>query len=496
MSSGRTVVNAMMPVTDSMFLIVETREHPMHVGGLQLFELPEGAGPDYLSGLYRRLVESQDVHELFLRTPQRGLTSFGQWSWRQDQHIDLEYHVRFSALPRPGRVRELLALVSRLHGTLLDRHRPLWELHLIEGLEGNRFAVYTKVHHAVLDGVSALRWVQRGLSEDPDETDMPAVFGLPKQARRPAGDLVKRGLGHQARQLVEDVAGLPAILADAVTKGLSDPERKLPFQAPKTLLNGSITGARRFAAQDWPISRINAARTRHAATHNDVVLAMCSGALRSYLLELDALPEQGMVAAVPVSLRSKETTGRSGQPESGNSIGFTLADLATDEADPTIRMKRIQESMRAAKRGLAGRSPLQILALSALTIAPLGLSPIPGFVDRTRPPFNVIISNVPGPGRTLYWNGARMQGVYPLSIVLDGQALNITVTTYAGRLHFGLTGCRRNVPHLQRLLTYLEEALAELETDDITDTDDIADASDIADTVNAGDGAESGAQQG
>jgi WS/DGAT/MGAT family acyltransferase len=454
-----------MPVTDSMFLIAETREHPMHVGGLQLFELPEDAGPDYLSVLYRRLVESTDVHEVFLRKPVRALTSLGQWSWRQEDDIDLEYHVRFSALPRPGRVRELLALVSRLHGTLLDRHRPLWELHLIEGLEGNRYAVYTKVHHAVLDGVSALRWMQRALSDDPSDTAMPAVFALPQKRRGAAENLVRRGLRQQVSRLVEDVAGVPGMLVDTVAKGLSDPERKLPFQAPKTMLNGSITGARRFAAQDWALERIDEARELHGATLNDIVLAMSAGALRRYLLEMDALPEQGLVAAVPVSLRAKQIGAT--QTDSGNSIGFTLCDLATDEGDPVIRMKRIQESMSAAKQGLSGRSPLQILTLSALTIAPLGLSPIPGFVDRTRPPFNVIISNVPGPSRELYWNGARMQGVYPLSIVLDGQALNITVTTYAGRLHFGLTGCRRNVPHLQRLLNYLEDSLAELgpETD-------------------------------
>ena len=451
----------MMPVTDAMFLIAETREHPMHVGGLQLFELPDGAGPDYLNGLYRRLVESTDVHEVFLRKPVRALTSLGQWSWRQEDDIDLEYHVRFSALPRPGRVRELLALVSRLHGTLLDRHRPLWELHLIEGLEGNRYAVYTKVHHAVLDGVSALRWMQRALSDDPGDTAMPAVFALPQKRRTAAENLVRRGLRQQVSRLVEDVAGVPGMLVDTVTKGLSDPERKLPFQAPKTMLNGSITGARRFAAQDWPLERIDEVRELHGATLNDIVLAMSAGALRRYLLEMDALPDQGLVAAVPVSLRAKQISAT--QTDSGNSIGFTLCDLATDEADPVIRMKRIQESMSAAKQGLSGRSPLQILTLSALTIAPLGLSPIPGFVDRTRPPFNVIISNVPGPSRELYWNGARMQGVYPLSIVLDGQALNITVTTYAGRLHFGLTGCRRNVPHLQRLLNYLEDSLAELE---------------------------------
>ena len=451
----------MMPVTDSMFLIAETREHPMHVGGLQLFELPEGAGPDYLNGVYRRLVESTTVNEVFLRKPVRALTSLGQWSWRQEDDIDLEYHVRFSALPRPGRVRELLALVSRLHGTLLDRHRPLWELHLIEGLEDNRFAIYTKVHHSVLDGVSALRWMQRALTADPGETDLPAVFAQPERPRRSSDNRARRGLGQQVKQLVEDVAGVPGMLADAVTKGLSDPERKLPFQAPKTMLNGSITGARRFAAQDWALDRIDKVRELHDATLNDIVLAMSAGALRRYLLEMDALPDQGLVAAVPVSLRARQNSGN--QADSGNAIGFSLCDLATDEADPVLRRKRIQESMNAAKQGLTGRSPLQILALSALTIAPLGLSPIPGFVDRTRPPFNVIISNVPGPKETMYWNGARMQGVYPMSIVLDGQALNITVTTYAGRLHFGLTGCRRNVPHLQRLLTYLEDSLAELE---------------------------------
>ncbi len=451
----------MMPVTDSMFLIAETREHPMHVGGLQLFELPEGAGPDYLNGVYRRLVESADVHGVFLRKPVRGLTSFGQWSWRQEDDIDLEYHVRFSALPRPGRVRELLALVSRLHGTLLDRHRPLWELHLIEGLEGNRFAVYTKVHHSVLDGVSALRWMTRALSPDADETEMPGVFALPERPRRSAANRAPRGIGAQVKQLVEDVAGVPGMLADAITKGLSDPERMLPFQAPKTMLNGSITGARRFAAQDWALDRIGTARELHGATLNDIVLAMSAGALRRYLLEMDALPEQGLVAAVPVSLRAKQ--GSAGNADSGNSIGFTLCDLATDEADPVIRMKRIQESMSAAKQGLAGRSPLQIL--DAVRVDHRAARALPDSGVRRPHPAAVQRDHLQRarPGSEMYWNGARMQGVYPMSIVLDGQALNITVTTYAGRLHFGLTGCRRNIPHLQRMLGYLEDSLAELE---------------------------------
>lgn len=456
-----------MPLTDAMYLMMESREHPMHVGGLQLFELPAEADADYLSATYRRMVDTIDVSDVFRRTPYRSLGTLGAWSWASDQRIDLEYHVRFSALPRPGRFRELFELVSRLHGTLLDRRRPLWELHLIEGLEGNRFAIYTKVHHSVMDGVSALRWMQRSLSPDPDRRHMPPFFGLsqperegsPRRSADGAGGVggALRSVLHAAA-LFGDVLGLLPAVFDLTTRGLSDHAAKLPFQAPKTLFNGTITGARRFAAQDWPMDRIAAVRDRTGCTVNDVVLAMCSGALRRYLLEMDALPDRGLVAAVPISLRADDLAGMA-----GNALGFTLCDLATEQVEPAQRLSAIRASMGRAKDSYAGRSPIQVLALSALTIAPLGLSPIPGFVDYAPPPFNLIISNVPGPGEPLYWNGARMDGVYPLSVVMDGQALNITVTSYAGCLRFGLTGCRRSVPHLQRLLLHLDESLAELE---------------------------------
>ncbi len=167
---------AIMPVTDSMFLIAESREHPMHVGGLQLFELPEDAGPDYVSELYRSLLSEVDVRPLFRRRPMNPVSSLGQFAWADDDDLDLEYHVRLSALPRPGRVRELLELTSRLHGSLLDRHRPLWEFTVIEGLEGRRFATYNKIHHALLDGVSALRLLQSSFSEDPDEREMRPIW--------------------------------------------------------------------------------------------------------------------------------------------------------------------------------------------------------------------------------------------------------------------------------------------------------------------------------
>ncbi|MBO0841330.1 MAG: DUF1298 domain-containing protein, partial [Sciscionella sp.] len=183
-----------------------------------------------------------------------------------------------------------------------------------------------------------------------------------------------------------------------------------------------------------------------------------------YLVEQHALPDASLIAMVPVSLRLRgEVSPAAGEHAGGNAIGTVLCDLATDSDDPAVRLARVQTSMSRGKRSLAEMSQLQILAMSALTVAPLALGPIPGVVDRLRPPFNVIISNVPGPKTPMYWNGARLDGIYPVSLVLDGQALNITVTTYHDHLEFGLIGCRRSIPHLQRMLTHLETSLAELE---------------------------------
>ncbi|MEX2288920.1 MAG: wax ester/triacylglycerol synthase family O-acyltransferase [Mycobacteriales bacterium] len=448
-----------MPVTDAVFLLPESREQPMHVGGLQLFDLPAGAGKDYLGELYRDCIQVQDVAPLFTRRPHRSPLTLGQWVWREDEAIDLEHHVRHSALPEPGRVRELLALTSRLHGTLLDRRRPLWEAHLVEGLEGDRFAVYTKLHHALMDGVSALRLLQRTLSPDPDARDVPVPWARraptgPPREEKPSSRLA---LPRAALQLIGDVVGLVPTLTSLANDALRHQAAALPLQAPRTMLNVGISGSRRFAAQSWPIERLRRIATAGDATLNDVVLAMCSGALRAYLLELDALPASPLVAMTPVSLRTEDS------PETSNAVGTILCNLGTDLAHPGARLVAVRASMQQGKATLARLNPTQVTALSGLVMAPLLLNSVLALHKVAPPPFNLIISNVPGPREPLYWNGARLQGLYPLSIPLDGQALNITLTSYAGQVHVGLTGCRRTVPHLQRLLGYLEEALQGLD---------------------------------
>jgi len=453
---------AMMPVTDSMFLLGESREHPMHVGGLQIFKLPDGVGPDYLSDAHRHLVNDTDVRSLFRRRPRGPVSSLGQWSWTDDQNLDLEYHVRLSALPRPGRVRELLELTSRLHGSLLDRHRPLWEFHIIEGLDGGRFATYNKIHHALVDGVSAMRLLEKSLSEDPEDSDLRVPWST-STARRTGTRRSSNGSGplgvlRAAAGVAGDLAGLLPALAKIANQVLREQAGTLPFQAPRSMLNVPITGARRFAAQSWPLQRIRVVGKAAGATVNDVTLAMCAGALRQYMLDLGALPDRPLVAAVPVSLRGMDRAD-----SAGNAVGMILCTLATDLADPAARLRAIHTSMQRGKAVYAGLTPLQITAISGLALAPLALSPIPGVVQLSPPPFNLIISNVPGPNKPLYWNGARMLGTYPVSIPYEGQALNITVTSYAGSLEFGLTGCRRSLPSLQRMLGHLETSLAELE---------------------------------
>ena len=444
----------LMPFADAMFLTPETREQPMHVGGLQLFRFPDGVGDDWLRDVHTRLLGETEVAPLFRRRPERAALG-AWWQWVDDGDVDLGYHVRHSALPRPGRTRELLELVSRLHGNLLDRSRPLWEAHLVEGLDGDRFAVYTKLHHALMDGVAALRLLQRSMSDSPDEpTPAPWTPRPPRPHRAAGGD--GSGSAVAALRSAADAATLGPRVAWTAAQALRKQAVLLPTGAPKSMLNVGITGARRFAAQSWPLEEVRRIGKHHGATVNDVVLALCGGALRAYMADLGRLPSSSLVAMTPVSLR------RGDDDEGGNLTGAVLCPIGTDVADPAARLEGIRDWMTRTKDLLAGLSQLEATALGALVLAPMLLQVGAAGRRIATPAYNLVISNLPGPSERLYWQGAALQGMYPLSIPLAGQALNITVTSYAGSLDFGLTGDRRAVPHLQRLLGHLDDAMTEL----------------------------------
>ncbi|WP_028472476.1 WS/DGAT/MGAT family O-acyltransferase [Nocardioides alkalitolerans] len=466
-------MGAPLDPTATAFLFAENRAMPMHVGALQLFDPPADAGPSYTADLVRRMRETDDIAPLFRKRLHRSLATAGTWTWTDDDEFDIEYHVRHSALPQPGRIRELLDLLGRLHGTRLARERPLWEWHLIEGLADGRVAMYSKMHHSLLDGVGAMRLLQSVLTEDPEERDMGAPWVARPRPPRPegpggasgAGGLVpvaaaRSALG-SALAVASDAAGMPAALVRTLNRGVRDETAAVNYHSPRTILNHRITGARRFAAEDWPLERLRAIGQASGTTINDVVLALCSGALRAYLLELDALPDTSLTAMVPVSFRAASAATAS--QEGGNAVAALMVRLGTHHADAADRLQAVHDSMLEGKSALGSMTQTQALAMSALGLAPAVALPLLRLQDMARPPFNLIISNVPGPETTRYFDGARMSGFYPLSIPLHGIALNITCTSYDGKMGFGLTGCRRTVPRLQRLLAHLDAEVTALE---------------------------------
>ncbi len=456
-----------LPITDAGWLMVETRETPMHVGGLQLFTPPDDVPPDFIAQMFTRLVETNVPTEPFNLRLDRAYGRAGIFKWVEDDDIDLEYHARHSALAQPGRIRELLALVSRLHSTLLDRHRPLWELHLIEGLADGRIGVYTKFHHSMFDGVGAIRQLLRSFTPDADRRDVRAPWAiepLPRRRDLPAEEAgrspfdylgkVVGGPFNQARAAV----GASAALTKQVVGRLRGGDEPILFEAPGCILNGRISGSRRFAADSWSLERIKACGKAHGATVNDVVLAVCAGALRAYLDDLGELPDKGLIAMVPVSIRPED------DPDNrGNALSFLLADLATDEPDAVARLHRIKTSMDKGKARLQSMTRDELVDYALLLTSPNLIGTLTDVAGRTRPPANLVISNVPGPREPLFWNGARMDGMYPASLLPQGQALNITLTSYVDEIAFSITADRKTLPSVQRLLVHIEDALAELE---------------------------------
>ena len=439
--------------TDAMFMWLEGRRQPMHVGGLHLYTPPIGAGADFV----QKLVESwREYPRAIAPFDQYAHFRLGHYFWDDDKDFELDYHLRHSALPRPGRIRELLGLVSRLHGTLMDRTRPLWEVNIIEGLSDGRVALFMKVHHAMFDGVAAMRMMQALLTPDPAERRPPIwAQTLPKRERPPHTEpehhpgLLERALKMGAEIFPGVQSGLRELVRDETIAHAQ------PYQAPPTMFNVRISGSRRFAAQSFSLERFQAIGKAASATINDVTLAICSGTLRRYLLAHDALPERPLTAMVPVSVRDPGQDG-------GNALSILIANLATNLEDPIERMKLIMESTAIAKQRLGKMSRLERVAHAAAMSAPMGASMVTGYAKR-RPIYNVVISNVPGPKQRLYLDGMRLDESYPVSIPVDYLALNITITGYNSELGFGYTACRRSVPALQRMLDYTDESLRELE---------------------------------
>ena len=433
---------------DASWLFVDSVRTPMHVGALAILSLPAGADPDFMRNLFTHLRAPAGFAAPFnlrLRAPRlRILDSALIPAWEEDPGPDLDYHLRHSALPQPGGERELGVLVSRLHSHPLDFGRPLWECHIIEGLANGRFALYMKMHHALVDGVGGMCMLSRLLTPDPEIFNQPPPWALgsgeKKRAPRPASS-AGGGWQHlvgQAQKKLQHVPRVARALCDIWMETLQHREPVLgsPFRAPRSIINRKISGQRRFATQFYELARLRRVAKAARVTVNDIFLA---------------------TAGLPVSVRAADDAG------SGNAISFIIANLHTHIGDPLERLALIHASTRLAKRRFAALPREAISAYTTLFMAPFMLQLLTGLGGLTRPMFNVTISNVPGPDKPLYFNGAHLEHIYPVSLLAHGQSLNITVVSYDGQFSIGFTGCRDTLPHVQRLAVYAGEALVELE---------------------------------
>lgn len=453
-------MRALSPI-DHLFLLLEQRQQPLHVGVLCLLTPPDDAPPDFAFQLAERLRQSNRAEAPFNR---RLVSRAGVKFWEESEDFEIGQHFVHLALPKPGRVRELLAMVSRVHSAHLDRAYPLWRIYLIEGLEDGRIALYAKIHHALVDGVAGIRLLMKSMTADAASSlELPPPWEVRTRRSReralPLPAPAFRSYGALRALLREGAAGIPPILqrlrATRADRRAGNPDCVSGLQAPACVFNGRITGSRRFAAQSYSRTRIKRIAARFDATSNDVILALCGSALRRYLLDQQALPDEPLVAAVPVSTRRDDGT-------SGNEIAFALTHLGTHIADPVARMHAVKACMDYNKRALRSLEPAQLLAYEGLLFAPGVINLLTG-LRRDRAIVNVVISHVPGPANDLYWQGCRLDGLYPVSVLIDRIALNITLVSRNDSVDFGLLACRKTVPHMQRLLGYLDEAIDELD---------------------------------
>ena len=465
-----------LSLLDGAFLHLESPEMPMHVGSLALFEAPSPDAGPWLDAV-KALVQSR-MHLAPVFTRKLALMPFDLANpvWIRDDDIDIDYHIRHTVLPRPGTLAQLEALCARLHSSLLDRSRPLWEFYVIEGLQDGRIGFYSKVHHAAVDGQAAVAMANSvfDLTPEPRRVKPPRASRTHRYQLGMA-ELLGAAIENQMTQLVRFAKLLPPLAGAAlgtarsalvarVGRGLRAPTPSAVgtrFKlAPTTPFNVSITNQRTFASASLPLQDVKAIGKALDASINDIVLWLCATALREYLKEGRELPARTLVAFVPVSLRPE------GDTRSNNQVSATLIDLATQVADPTKRLDAIRAATGVMKAEMGTFRDLLPTDFPSLG-SPWLLSGLASLYGRSRMAHrlrvaNVVISNVPGPQVPLYFAGARMVGMYPLSIVVHGVALNITVQSYMGQLCFGLIACRRAVPDVHALTDQLHAAMEAL----------------------------------
>jgi WS/DGAT/MGAT family acyltransferase len=462
---------------DATFLNMETPTQQGHVGGVVVVD-PSTAAPGWGFDAIRQLIE-QRLHLLppFRRRLVSVPLELDNPYWLEDPDFDLDFHLRHIAVPAPGGSTELAELVARIHERPLDRSRPLWEMYVIEGLEGGRVATYTKLHHAAIDGVSGAEILTILLDPDPGGRDIPSPGGdwEGKTVPSPMSLLLRSAMRtavSPARalrvgyELARSIPGLKPLQSLPALVGLGRDRDEFLSRptliAPRSLLNRPITGHRRWAFGNVSLDTVKALKDAAGTTVNNVVISVSAGAVRRWMLDHGDLPERSLQALIPISIRTEEE-----QDTIGNKVSGMIAPIGTHLADPVERLEFVHHTMEIAKETHSA-TPASLLQDFAQFAPPAVAARAARLAYRNGrggrwTPFNLVISNIPGPNFPLYLAGAQLVGHYPVSTITDGAALNITLHSYLGQLCFGLIADRELVPDLWDILASIESEIADLQ---------------------------------
>ncbi|MEN9867723.1 MAG: hypothetical protein RL748_3313 [Pseudomonadota bacterium] len=452
-----------LSLLDLAFFIAESEASPKHVAGLIICKRPPKSRANFAHKLYEEFKTFTNVQPPFNRIIQFSLTAMPHWL--EADSVDLDQHIFYHKLDAKHNTQaDLYRLVSDLHTPMLDRSRPLWEVHVIDGLENGRFAFYQKIHHAYADGITLSRWTSQWLEDSPDKTEL-----------RPIWERV-RGRNHEEsnrelrleilQQLLGDIKGMGArflgmgrlatmMLLESIR--LTKNAIALPFVASShTPLTGQVTPGRQFASTKVSMERVNAIREVTRSSLNHVALTCLDGALHRYLEDQGVELKQPITIQMPVSLRQE------GDKSAGNKIGIILVELSPPTDDPYIRLRNIGYSLRNVRAMVDSVAPAAIESYT-LVMGLMGqIGEMLQLSDRMPPMGNTLVSNVPGPGKHLYIKGAKMEEMHPISTLPPSNLLNITLFSYAGDLYFGLIATDE-LPNLDRLTDYVLAAFDELE---------------------------------
>src|SRR4051794_5906897 len=468
---------------DAQFLALETPRQSGHVAGLAILDTSTTpTGELTVADIQALIAERLPLLPPLRWRLQEVPLGLDYPYWADDIDFDLDFHVRELALPAPGSDAQLAEQVARIVSRPLDRAKPLWELYLISDLESGHTAMLTKIHHALIDGMSGAEIMGLLLDLEPEgrEVTTPDRWG---DDDPPPGDLgmLARGLLGLPRYPLRALRSLPAAvpnieetpfstlpgagtvgrLAKAVARrdGAASRQRLV---APKTSFNGRVSAHRRFTFGQLSLDEVKAVKNAHGVTVNDVVVAICAGAVRRWLIEHGELPADPLVAQIPVSVRTGDEVGTY-----GNRIMLMSAPLHTEEPDPLRRLQRTHEALDGMKERHRAL-PATLLQDANHFIPPAVFSRAARLTFRLatsgpgRPTWNLVISNVPGPQVPLSCAGARLVANYPVSVITDGMGLNITVMSYCGSLDFGIVADREQMPDVAKLIGWLRDSLAEL----------------------------------